>query len=119
MPRVIVCDVNETLLDVAALEPDVKDGLPSGGSPSLGQTATVVKTCDPVPNCALQDLQRFPGMYRPRFGHHVTRSMISGTTPCSRSARPSARPAIPPPTIRSREGDGIRVGQLASKSALS
>jgi 2-haloacid dehalogenase len=25
MPRVIVCDVNETLLDVAALEPDFKD----------------------------------------------------------------------------------------------
>jgi hypothetical protein len=25
MPRVIICDVNETLLDVGALEPDVKE----------------------------------------------------------------------------------------------
>jgi hypothetical protein len=32
----------------------------------------------------------------------------SGTTACSRSARLSARPAIPPPTIRMRS-DGIRV----------
>ena len=40
----------------------------------------------------------------PPVGHDAARSMISGTKPCSRSARPSARPAIPPPTMRIRLG---------------
>ena len=42
----------------------------------------------------------FLARYRPvpRVSHGAAHSMISGTTPCSRSARPSARPAIPPTT---------------------
>jgi hypothetical protein len=56
----------------------------------------------------------FPGRYRPapRVGHDVAGSMISGTTPCSRSARPRARPAIPPPTIRIREGTAFELANL-------
>jgi hypothetical protein len=44
----------------------------------------------------------------PPTGPDAVRSMISATVPCWRSARASARPAMPPPTIKMRGGSGIR-----------